>query len=264
MPRLKALIFDVDGTIADTEEAGHLPACNDAFAALGLPVRWTWDEFQALLAIPGNARRMRLAVEQHTPVAPADVDRMVAELARVKQAVYLERYLPNLPLRPGVRRLMAEAVARGVRLAVVSTSREDQIHALLRTQLPEHYPVIDPVLGQQSGTKTAPGSPLYTRCLTALEQRYGVLPVEVLAVEDSEPGLQAARAAGLSCAVFYNDYTFGQSFAGARLVARSLECFELDLLAALCLPADAPPAPRTSRRSSAAAPDGLAALADSS
>ncbi len=234
---LKAIIFDADGTLADTERDGHLPACNDAFAALGYPVRWTWAEFKAMLPIPGSARRMRLAIERLTPpLFPTELDTAVAEVARLKRRFYLERYVSRLPLRPGVRALIREALARGVRLAIVSTSHEEQIHALVGHRLPEAAGAIDPILGQESGEKTAPDSPLYRRCLALL----GSAPEETLAIEDSEVGLRAARAAGLPCAVFYNDYTFGEPFAGAVLVARSLDLVPLDRLADLCLPSEWP------------------------
>jgi len=229
---LRALVFDVDGTLADTEREGHLPACNEAFARLGYPVRWTWEEFRAMLCIPGSALRMRLALSGLKPPAhPEEIAARVAELVELKGRLYIEKYLPRLPLRPGVAGLIEEALARGVRLAIVSSSRETQIEALLRHRLGVAARRFHPVLGQGAGVKTAPGSPLYRRCVAAL----GTAPAETLAIEDSQVGLQAAREAGLPCAVFYNDYTFGESFAGAALVARSLERFRLDQLAALCL-----------------------------
>ena len=111
----------------------------------------------------------------------------------------------------------------------------EQIHALLRARLPDAAVAFDPVLGQSAGEKTAPDSPLYRRCRDELGARFGVAPEQMLVVEDSAVGLAAASTAGLACAVFYNDYTFGQPFAGARLVAPSLEHFDLDVLAAICL-----------------------------
>lgn len=231
---LAALIFDVDGTLADTEQYGHLPACNQAFAELGFPIEWTWAEFIAMLHIPGNALRMRQALEKQDPPLPqADIETAVAELTQLKQRLYIEKYLPNLPLRPGVRPLIEAAVARQVKLAIVSTSNEPQIEALLNYQLPELAGYFGPILGKLAGRKTAPDSPLYRRCLAEL----GTTAAETLVIEDSEPGFQAAQRAGLSCAVIYNHYTLGQNFAGAALVARSLETFDLDQLAALCLPA---------------------------
>lgn len=240
--RLKALIFDVDGTLAYTERDGHLPACNEAFATLGYPIRWTWEEFKTLLAIPGNAERMRRALRQlHPPLSPDEVETAVARLIALKRQLYIEKYVPRLPLRPGVARIVQEAVRRGVRLAIVSTSDEDQVRALLRHRLPAFADAFDPILGKQAGVKTAPHSPLYRRCLAEL----GTAPEETLAVEDSEVGLRAARTAGIPCAVIYNDYTFGQDFRGAVLVARSLEYFDLDTLSALCL--GGPDAPGVSR-----------------
>lgn len=227
---LKALIFDVDGTLADTERDGHLPACNEAFATLGYPIQWTWDEFKTMLPIPGNAQRMRLALERLAPpLPPAEIDTAVARLAGLKRALYIEKYVARLPLRPGVRRLIEDALARGLRLAIVSTSDEEQIEALLRSRLPEFANRFNPILGKRAGIKTAPASPLYKRCLAEL----GLSPGEALAVEDSEVGLRAAIAAGLPCAVIYNDYTFGQNFSGAALVERSLEYVSLEQLSDL-------------------------------
>ena len=229
---LRALIFDVDGTLADTEQEGHLPACNEAFASLGYPVRWSWEDFKGMLRIPGNARRMALALSRlEPPPAPEELATRVAALVERKRRLYVESYLPRLRLRPGVAELVHEALARGLRLAIVSTSDEEQIKALLRHGFGDAAGRFEPILGQRAGVKTAADSPLYRRCLAAL----GPAPGETLAIEDSELGLRAARAAGLACAVFYNDYTFGENFAEAALVARSLAPFRLDLLAELCL-----------------------------
>lgn len=228
---LKALIFDVDGTLADTEREGHLPACNQAFARLDIPIQWTWEEFKAMLPIGSSAQRMRLAL-QKLPQPPDELEAVVTNLAKLKQQLYIDQFVPNLPLRPGVRRLIEEAVERNIRLAIVSSSDEPQIYALLRHRLPEFEAYFEPILGKLAGPKTAPDSPLYRRCLSLLETS----PAETLVIEDSEVGFCAARTAGLSCAVIYNDYTYGENFAGATLVARSLEYLDLDCLTALCLP----------------------------
>ena len=230
---LRALIFDVDGTLADTERDGHLLACNEAFATAGIPITWTWDEFKGMLALHGTGPRMRRALENLPPAQRVpDLDRAVADLVALKQRLYIEKYVGRLPLRPGVREVIEEALARDVKLAIVSASYEAQILALLRYHMPHAVERFRPVLGKGAGIKTLPDSPLYRRCLAEL----GTSPAETLAIEDSELGLQAALTVGLPCAVFYNDTTFGQDFRGAALVARSLEYFDLDRLAALCLP----------------------------
>ena len=236
MTTLQALIFDVDGTLADTEQHSHLPACNDAFAQLGYSIHWSWDEFKAMLPVQGNALRMRQTLEKRRPaMSPEALDHAVAELAQLKKRLYIEKYLPRLRLRPGVKRLITSAVDRGIRLAIVSSSYEAQIAALLQYRLSDVAGLFKPLLGKESGRKTAPESPVYRRCLAEL----GTAPAQTLVIEDSAVGFKAAHRAGLPCAVIYNDYTFGEDFAGAALVARSLEPFTLDQLAALCLPAEA-------------------------
>jgi HAD superfamily hydrolase (TIGR01509 family) len=231
--KLKAIIFDVDGTIANTEYRGHLPACNEAFATLGYPIQWTWEEFKEMQVLAGNAVRMRKSLSEWQPeMSEVELDTAVAELVVLKKKFYIEKYLPDLPLREGVVEIMEEALARGIRLAVVSMSYEAQVNALLSNHLPQIYPLFKPILGKESGPKTAPDSPLYTRCMAEL----GTSLAETLVIEDSEEGFLAARRVGIPTAVIYNEYTFGKNFAGAQLVARNLAHFTLQQLEDLCLP----------------------------
>lgn len=191
--KLKAMIFDVDGTIANTEHKGHLPACNEAFATLGYPIHWSWEEFKEMQWMAGNAVRMRKSLAEWRPEMGIDeLDTAVAELVSLKKKFYIEKYLPDLPLREGVVEIMEEALARGVRLAVVSMSYEAQVNALLSNHLPHIYPHLDPVLGKESGPKTAPDSPLYRRCLAEL----GTSLAETLVIEDSQEGFAAAKRGG--------------------------------------------------------------------
>lgn len=230
---LKAIIFDVDGTIANTEHRGHLPACNEAFATLNIPIHWSWEAFKEMYHIPGNAQRMRKALLEWRPdFRESELNDLVDRLIELKKKYYIEKYLPDLPLREGVVDIMEQALSRGIRLAVVSMSYEVQVNALLARRLPQIYPHMRPILGKESGPKTAPDSPLYRQCLAEL----GTAVHETLVIEDSEEGFQAAQRAGIPTAVIYNDYTFGKNFAGAVLVARSLQFFTLSQLEALCLP----------------------------
>jgi putative hydrolase of the HAD superfamily len=226
---LRALIFDVDGTLADTEREGHLVACNAAFAALGIPIQWSWDDYRELLKIPGNENRMRIALHRLGTMSAQEVEATVPELYRIKQERYIE-LVPRLPLRGGVERIVTEAAERGVRLAIVSTSSEPQIHALLRSRLPRLAQLFNPVLGRQSGHKVGDDGRLYERCIEEL----GLPRETIVALEDAEDGFRAALRAGLACVVIPNDYTREGDFRGAALVATSLERVELDDVEKLC------------------------------
>ena len=227
-PQLRALIFDIDGTVADTERHGHLPACNEAMRELGLDLQWEFEEFIALSHLPGTAFRLAYSLEQRG--MPSEEIRQYVEAFRpLKQRLYIEKYLPRISLRPGVQQLIKEALENDIRLAVVSTSYEAQIHALLRNQLSEYYPYFAPILGKESGQKTDNNGLLHKNCLEMMQ----LSPTQVIMIEDSEEGLDAARAAGIPTAVFYNDNTFGKPFREARLVAPGLEHFNLEKLAAV-------------------------------
>jgi beta-phosphoglucomutase-like phosphatase (HAD superfamily) len=228
--KLKALIWDVDGTLAETERDGHLPAVNEASAAVGQPLNWSWQVFQKHLHIPGNANRFRLELESRGLPAP-QIEQLVADFAQCKKQLYIDKYIRLIPLRAGVRPMVEAAHQAGVRQAIVSTTYEAQIHALLDYQMADLKHLFWPILGKESGTKTAPDSPLYRQC-----QQLLAIPLDsILVIEDSENGYQAAWRAGLPCAIFYTDHSMGDDFRGARLVARSLQPFSLQQLETLCL-----------------------------
>jgi beta-phosphoglucomutase-like phosphatase (HAD superfamily) len=116
-------------------------------------------------------------------------------------------------------------------MAIVSSSHESQIRALLQAQFAEFLPHLNHVFGKESGRKTENDGFLHKKCLHAL----GLAPEEVLVIEDAPDGLKAALCAHLPTAVFYNEYTFGSDFAGAKLVAPGIHHFDLEALEAICM-----------------------------
>ncbi len=219
-------IWDVDGTIADTERYGHLPACNEAMRQLGLDLEWSWTEFRDLLPrIPGNANRLRHELARKG-YAEAEIEDYVGRFTPLKKELYIDKYLKEVQLRPGVRALMTQMIEAGIRLAIISTSHEAQIKALLRGRLPDLWPHFEHVLGKESGPKTRSDGLLHRLLL----ERTGLNADEVLMVEDAENGLQAARAARIETIVCYNDYTRTQDFRGALAVVPTLEALTLEQL----------------------------------
>ncbi len=217
--RPQAIIFDVDGTLADTERWGHLPACNEAFRVLGLPLQWEWAEFKELMVtIQGNANRLRHALTRLGTYAPADIEAYIEAFVPIKQELYVNKYLPLINLREGIADFISEIKAAGIPLAIVSTSYEAQINELLKTKLPDVQAAFKPVLGKGSGQKTGSEGVLYGKCLSIL----GAEPTCCLVIEDSAAGLRAALQAGIPTVVFYNDYTANEDFTGAVLVAPSV------------------------------------------
>ena len=151
--QLKAIIFDVDGTLADTEQYGHLPACNDAMKDLGFDKEWSWPRFIKMIhEIPGNANRFAHELNRQG-YHQNEIDHLAKQFAKIKQDIYIKKYLPELELRPGVENILQEAVARKIPLGIVSTSHEPQIHALLANQLEKFHELFKVVMGKESGRK---------------------------------------------------------------------------------------------------------------
>ncbi len=219
---LTTLIFDVDGTLADTERDGHRVAFNRAFADAGLD--WHWDPtlYGELLAVTGGKERMRYYVERFRPdyVIPDDFAELVARAHAAKNRYYAEILARgDIPLRPGVRRLLTEARRAGIRLAIATTTSPANVTALLEHALdPESPAWFELIAAGDDVPNKKPAADIY---LYALD-RMGVSTRECLAIEDSENGLRSARGAGLKTVITVNDYTRTHDFEGAALVLDGL------------------------------------------
>jgi HAD superfamily hydrolase (TIGR01509 family) len=214
----KALIFDVDGTLADSERDGHRVAFNRAFAEAGLD--WVWDVplYGELLAVTGGKERIRHYVERYRADyrPPADFDDLVARLHAAKTRHFTTLVAHDgIPLRPGVRRLLDEARRAGVRLAIATTTTADNVSALLRAALaPDAARWFDVIGAGDVVRAKKPAPDIYFYVL----ERLGLSAGECVAFEDSESGLHSALAAGVSTVITVTDYTRTHTFRGAALV----------------------------------------------
>lgn len=219
---LRALIFDVDGTLADTERDGHRIAFNRAFAETELGWEWDIDLYGRLLAITGGKERIRhycdTCLTGFTP--PADFDDLVVRLHKAKTRYYTAMLGEGgIPLRPGVRRLLGEARGAGVRLAIATTTTPDNVTALLRHSLGEGADTwFDVIAAGDIVPAKKPAPDIYHFALEHL----GLSAADCLAFEDSENGLRSAHGAGLATVVTVNDYTRSHDFTGAVAVLSDL------------------------------------------
>ena len=219
---LQALLFDVDGTLADTERHGHLPAFNEAFAAAGLDWHWSPELYEKLLAVGGGRERIRHYVRTHRPEAGpgASGDDFVARVHADKNRRYAAAVAAGrVGLRPGVSRLLRDAAAEGLRLAIVTTTSPENLEALLRhTPGAAGLPAFDVVV---TGDMVAAKKPAPEAYLRALE-RLRLPPEACLALEDSGIGLRAAVAAGVPALVTVSEFSAHDDFGGAAAVVDGL------------------------------------------
>jgi HAD superfamily hydrolase (TIGR01509 family) len=220
---IKALIWDVDGTIAETERDGHCVAFNQAFEALGLPWRWDLALYGELLRVAGGRERLLhdMAMRADAPPPGPEREALASELHRVKNQRYVEIITAHrLPPRPGVLRLVAECQAAGVALAVATTTSRGNIAALFSSLWgPGWQEVFTVVCGAEDAPAKKPHPQVYQLAL----QRLGVAAAQAFALEDSPNGLAAARAAGIACGITRSAFFADAEFDGAAWVRDHLD-----------------------------------------
>lgn len=222
MSRLQALLWDVDGTLAETEAEGHRVAFNAAFAAHGLP--WQWDDarYAQLLAVTGGRERLLhdMQARADAPADPATRAALAAQLHATKNRLYAERVqTPGIPLRPGVAALIEAAAARGWRQAIATTTSRANLDALLRVHLGADWAQrFDAVVCGEDVARKKPDPEVYAIALARLR-----LPADAaLAIEDAPPGVAAARAAGIAVIVTRSRYFADAPVPGACAVGPGL------------------------------------------
>lgn len=219
--QLKALIFDCDGVIADTERYGHRVAFNRAFAQRGYGIEWDVDLYGELLKVAGGKERMRHYFNQTGwPEETQDKDSLIKELHKSKTDLYMKIVeAGELPIRPGVARLVDEAITDGLKLAVCSTSNERAVNLAVEKLLgPERKVKFDLILAGDVVSKKKPDPEIYNLAL----KRLGLGPAECVVIEDSRNGLLAAKAADMFCVITTNGYTEDEDFSEADLVVTEL------------------------------------------
>jgi HAD superfamily hydrolase (TIGR01509 family) len=201
MSGLRALLWDVDGTLAETEGDGHRVAFNEAFAAKGLPWRWDDAHYGALLRITGGRERLMhdMATRSDAPAEPGERERLARELHALKNQRYAEIVASGaLPLRAGVAEIIEQAHAEGLRQAIVTTTSRSNVEALLQRHFGSRWTQLFPVriCGEDVQHKK-PDPEAYRLALDALR----LSPLQALAIEDAPGGSAAATAAGVPVVV---------------------------------------------------------------
>lgn len=222
MTQLKALLWDVDGTLAETERDGHRVAFNLAFEAFGLP--WRWDDalYGELLQVTGGRERLMHDMDSRPDAPPlaGERDALARALHAKKNSLYAELVAgTGIPLRGGVLELMRECRHQGVRLAIATTTSRSNLEALLRRHMGDRWAAwFGAVVCGEDVQRKKPDPEVFVKALQAL----GIGPLEALAIEDSPGGVAAARAADCPVIVTRSFYFAQAAIEGALAVGPGL------------------------------------------
>ena len=218
---MEALIFDCDGVLVDTERDGHRVAFNLAFDKMGINTKWSVEGYGDLLKIAGGKERMKYFFDQNGwPAGIMDKEGYILDLHRLKTSLFMEIIESGqLPLRPGIARVVDEAISLGLKLAVCSTSNEKAVNLIVEKLLGQdrrkHFSAI---LAGDVVSQKKPDPEIYNLAVKKLM----VSPDRCLVVEDSRNGYLAARSAAMHCLITTNGYTRDEDFTGADLIVPEL------------------------------------------
>ena len=223
---IRAIIFDVDGTLSETEET-HRKAFNRAFKHAGLSWHWNQDLYRELLGVTGGKERIRHFIENSGAevVSQDKLDEFIRTLHAEKTTAYTQMVTSGeVELRPGIRKLIADAKELGYRLAIATTTTPANIDALLATTFgSDGHDIFEVVCAGDSVPNKKPAPDVY---LLALE-KLGLPAERCVAIEDSRNGLLSSHAAGIATIVTPGIYTRDQDFSEAVLVIDNLESFNV-------------------------------------
>jgi HAD superfamily hydrolase (TIGR01509 family) len=216
---MKALIFDCDGVLVDTERDGHRVAFNRAFAAAGIEVEWDVGLYGELLKIAGGKERMTHYFNKNGWPRGQTAETLIPELHKRKTAIFTELVASgSLPLRPGVNRIVDEAHAAGVRLGVCTTSAADSVNGVLDLMGKKRKAFFEVVLAGDVVAKKKPDPEIYNLA----KQRLGLEGRDCVVIEDSRNGLLSAVGAGMRCLITKSAYTQDEDFREAARVVPEL------------------------------------------
>jgi HAD superfamily hydrolase (TIGR01509 family) len=217
---LKALLFDCDGVIAETESDGHRVAFNEAFRRKGVDAFWDAEEYGRLLKTGGGKERMLRYFQNDSQKYPSDTfsAEYISELHKVKTAIFIDLCL-TLPPRPGVRRIMLEAAVAGISVFICSTSNENSVNAIADAVLGDDKErVLTRIYAGDIVKAKKPAPDIYT----LVPAHHDTAPEECLVIEDTRIGLLAAKAAGMRCLITRSMYSKGEDFSEAVAVVDNL------------------------------------------
>ena len=220
MSKIKAVFFDQDGVIIDTERDGHRVSFNMTFKEFGFTDEWDVEYYHELLQVGGGMERMKKHWQTKgfsKPMTEEEIDNLVKEMHKRKTALFVELIeTGKLPLRPGLHRFMKEAMDAGLKIAICTTSNEQAAKAI--TEGPLSDIKFELVLAGDVVEKKKPDPAIYNLALS----RLGLQPDEAFVVEDSKNGLAAAKAAGLKTIVTTNHYTEKEDVSAGDVIVSCL------------------------------------------
>ncbi|MEN8200656.1 MAG: HAD-IA family hydrolase [Thermodesulfobacteriota bacterium] len=217
---IKAIFFDQDGVLIDTERDGHRVAYNKAFKQEGFDFHWDLKKYSWLLSVTGGKERLRLFFETDNlfpELTVTQVEELVSRIHERKTAIFIDLIKKKeLPLRSGIKRLMQEAMEAGLMIGICTASDQRSANAIATTMLASidfHF-----ILAGDMVTRKKPDPEIYLRGL----EKAGIAPEECLVVEDSQKGLQAAKSAGIRTIVTTNMFTEDEDLQGADIIVSRL------------------------------------------